>query len=77
MQKSRSGAYKMNQPPGFVPANFYLAGRILLIIGIIGLVLVGVSKLAGWFVLPQIVFIFCLVAIPVSLYLIYVVPREK
>jgi hypothetical protein len=67
----------MNQPAGFVPANFRLAGRILLIIGIIGLVLVGVSKLTGWFALPQIVLVISLVAIPVSLYLIYVVPREK
>ena len=67
----------MNQLPGFVPANFYLAGKLLLIIGIIGLVLVGVSKLTGWFVLPQVVFVICLVAIPVSLYLIFVVPREE
>ena len=67
----------MNQLPGFVPANFYLAGKLLLIIGVVGLVLVGVSKLTGWFALPQVVFVICLVAIPVSLYLIFVVPREK
>ncbi|MGD8405297.1 MAG: hypothetical protein PVJ21_16675 [Anaerolineales bacterium] len=67
----------MNQLPGFVPANFRLAGRLLLIIGMISLVLVGVSKLTGWFALPQIVLVFSLALIPVSLYLIYVVPREK
>lgn len=67
----------MSQPSGFVPANFHLAGRILLTIGIIGLVIVGVSKLTGWFVLPQIVLAFSVTAIPISLYLIFVVPREK
>ena len=67
----------MNQLPGFVPPNFYLAGKILLIIGVIGLVLVGVSKLTGWFTLPQVVLPFSLVAIPVSIYLIFVVPRDK
>ena len=67
----------MNQLPGFVPPNFYLAGKLLLIIGIISLVLVGVSKLTGWFALPQVILPLSLVVIPVSLYLIFVVPREK
>ena len=67
----------MNQPPGFVPVNYYLTGRVLLIIGIIGLVFVGVSRLTGWFVLPPAVLIVSLAAIPISLYLIFVVPREK
>lgn len=67
----------MNQPPGFVPVDFHLVGRILLIIGIIGLVLVGVSELTGWFALPEIVWVFSLAMTLVSLYLIYVVPREK
>ena len=67
----------MKHLPGFVPVNFYLAGKILLFIGIIGLVLFGISKITGWFVLPQVVLPFSLVTIPVSLYLIFVVPREK
>lgn len=67
----------MKHLPGFVPVNFYLLGKILLIIGIIGLVLVGISKITGWFGLPQDVLPFSLVVIPVSLYLIFIVPREK
>lgn len=67
----------MNLPPGFDPANFHLAGKILLIIGIIGLVLVGVYKLTGWFALPQVVLPVSIVAIPFSLIFIFLVPREK
>jgi hypothetical protein len=67
----------MSQPSGFVPVKFHLAGRILLIIGIIGLVLIGVSKLTGWYALPPSFLVFSLATILVSLYLIFVVPREK
>jgi hypothetical protein len=67
----------MKHLPGFVPVNFYLLGKILLMIGIIGLVLVGISKITGWFGLPQDVLPLSLVVIPVSLYLIFVVPKEK
>lgn len=67
----------MSQPSGFVPIKFHMAGRILLVIGIIGLGLVAVSKLTGWYVLPPAALIFSLVTILVSLYLIFVVPREE
>ena len=67
----------MNRPAGFVPANYRLAGKLLLILGGIGLLATGVGALTGWFGLPTIVLIASLVCIPVSLYLLFVVPKEE
>ena len=67
----------MNRPAGFVPANFRLTGKLLLILGGIGLLATGVDALTGWFGLPTIVWIVSLVLIPVSLYLLFVVPKEE
>ena len=67
----------MNRPAGFVPANFRLTGKLLLILGGIGLLATGVDALTGWFGLPNLVLIVSLVLIPVSLYLLYVVPKEE
>ena len=66
----------MNRPAGFVPANYRLTGKILLILGGIGLLTTGLGALTGWFELPKIVLIVSLVLIPVSLYLLFVVPKE-
>ena len=66
----------MNRPAGFVPVNYRLAGKLLLILGIIGLLATGVDALMGWFGLPKVVFIVSLVLIPVSLYLL-TVPKEE
>ena len=67
----------MNRPAGFVPANYRLAGKLLLILGGIGLLATGVDALTGWFGLPRIILIVSLVLIPVSLYLLFVVPKEE
>lgn len=67
----------MSHSSGFVPIKFHLAGKFLLTLGFIGLILVGVSKFTGWFILPSAVLILSLIAILVSLYMIFVVPREK
>jgi len=67
----------MNQPAGFVPANYRLAGRLLLILGGVGLLTTGLDTLTGWFGLPIIVLIVSLVCIPVSLYLLFVAPKEE
>ena len=67
----------MNRPAGFVPANYRLAGKLLLILGGIGLLATGIDALTGWFGLPTIVLIVSLVLIPVSLYLLFVVPKEE
>ena len=66
----------MNRPAGFVPANYRLAGKLLLILACIGLLTIGVDALTGWFGLPKMVWIVSLVLIPVSLYLLRVVPKE-
>ena len=66
----------MNRPAGFVPANYRLAGKLLLILGVIGLLAEGVDALTGWFGLPRVVLIVSLVLIPVSLYLLKV-PKEE
>ena len=66
----------MNRPAGFVPANYRLAGKLLLILGGIGLLVTGMDALTGWFGLPRVVFIVSLVLIPVSLYLL-IVPKEE
>lgn len=67
----------MNRPAGFVPANYRMTGKILLILGAIGLLAAGVDALTGWIGLPDIVLIVSLVLIPVSLYLLFVVPKEE
>ena len=67
----------MNRPAGFVPANYRLAGKLLLILGGIGLLATGVDALTGWFGLPTIILVVSLVLIPVSLYLLFVVPKEE
>ena len=67
----------MNRPAGFVPANYRLAGKLLLILSGLGLLATGVDALTGWFGLPRIILIVSLVLIPVSLYLLFVVPKEE
>jgi hypothetical protein len=67
----------MNRPAGFVPVNYRLAGKLLLILGGMGLLATGVDALTGWFGLPTIVLIVSLVCLPVSLYLLFVVPKEE
>ena len=66
----------MNRPAGFVPVNYRLAGRLLLILAGLGLLATGVDALTGWFGLPSVVWIASLVLIPISLYLLFVVPKE-
>ena len=67
----------MKYPPGFVPVDFQGVGKILLALGIISLILKGVTSLTGWLALPDIVFYLGLVFIIVSLYLIFVVPKPE
>ena len=66
----------MSRDSGFVPIRFNLAGKMLLVMGIIGLVVMGIDTLTGWFSLPSIILIVSAIMILVSLYLI-VLPREK
>ena len=67
----------MSKFSGFIPIRFRIAGYLFLITGVICLLLVGLASLTGWFALPQAVLVYGLVAIPVSLYLIFVPPKEN
>lgn len=67
----------MNRPAGFVPANYRLTGKMLLIVAGAGLLAVGVDALTGWFGLPTWVLIVSLLLIPISLYLLIVPPKEE
>jgi len=66
----------VSQRSGFVPIRFHLAGKILLVLGIIGLLASGVDLITAWFGLATIFPIMFLVFALVGLYLIYIVPRE-
>ena len=66
----------MNRLAGFVPINYRLTGKILLTLGIIGLLATGLDALTGWFRLPGIVLIVSLIFIPVSLYLL-IFPKDE
>ena len=66
----------MSKFSGFVPIDFRKVGYLLLITGFICLILVGIASLTGWFLLPQGVLIFGLIAIVISLYIIFVSPKE-
>jgi ABC-type enterobactin transport system permease subunit len=66
----------VSQRSGFVPIRFHLAGKILFVLGAIGLLVTGADLITAWFGLPMIIPITCLVFVLVGLYLIYVVPRE-
>lgn len=67
----------MNRPAGFVPANYRLTGKMLLIVAGAGLLAVGVDAMTGWFGLPTWVLIVSLLLIPISLYLLIVPPKEE
>ena len=67
----------MNRPAGFVPANYRLAGRLLLILAGVGLLATAIDALTDWFGVPNWVLIAALVLIPVGLYLLFVPPKEE
>jgi hypothetical protein len=69
-------ASKKKHPSGFVPVNFQLAGKILLALGIILIILKGVDYLTCWVMLPNDLFLIGLALIVVSAYLIFIVPKE-
>lgn len=63
--------------PGFAPIDFHLAGKVLLVLGLISTILKGVDYLFGCLNFPNNIFILGLVSIFVSIYLIFIVPKEK
>jgi len=67
----------MKYPPGLVPVNFNLAGKILLVISLLGIAAKIVAYFSNWFAMPNFVFYISLGLLVVSLYLIFAVPKEK
>lgn len=61
---------------GFVPIDFRRAGKVLLVIGLICLLLRIVSYITNSFNLSNYILYFGLALILLSLYLIFVVPKE-
>ena len=62
--------------PGFVPVNFKQSGKILFTIGLVSLIIKAVSYLTNWFTVPNYFVYFGAGLILLSLYLIFVVPKE-
>ena len=61
---------------GFVPIPFKLVGKILFPISIIIIVIGGFDYLVGWDLIPPSVFFFGFGLLIISLYLLFVVPKE-
>jgi hypothetical protein len=66
----------MNRPAGFVPANYRLAGKLLLILAAVGLLAAGIDALTGWFGLPTFVWIIGIALVPIGVYLL-LVPKDE
>ena len=62
--------------PGFLPVNFKYVGLILLIIGLLGLIIKALSYWTNWFEVSNTIIYFGVVLILLSLYFIFVVPKE-
>ena len=63
-------------PSGFAPIPFKLLGKILFPISIVMVILGGLDYLASWAVIPVAVFFIGLGFLIISLYLLFVVPKE-
>ena len=61
---------------GFAPVPFKLLGKILFPISLVMVILGGLSYLMGWVAIPIAVFFIGLGFLIISLYFIYIVPKE-
>lgn len=68
---------KKKYPTGFVPINFRAVGKFLLWLGIVSALLGALDYLITWIKLPKDLLVFGLAAILLSLYVIFVVPKNK
>ena len=67
----------MNRPSGFVPIPFRHVGRLLFVLGSMGLILLAASNFADWLSLPEGTFAMSVAGIAIGLYLIFIVPDER
>ena len=63
-------------PSGFVPIPFKSLGKILFLISVVMVIIGGLDYLVGWGRIPQAVLFIGLGLLVLSLYLLYVVPKE-
>ena len=63
--------------PGFVPVQYKKVGRFLLALGIAVSLVSLISKFTSLLTLPNYVLYFGLVLILLSLYLLFIVPKEE
>jgi hypothetical protein len=66
----------MSKPSGFVPVPFQKLGRVLIVVGAAGLLMLGVSQLLPWLSLPTGSLFMGLALIVIGAYLILFVPRQ-
>jgi len=63
-------------PSGFVPIQFRVLGKVLLPISFIMVVASGLDFIFGWEIIPFAVMYIGLIFLLLSLYLLFVVPKE-
>jgi len=63
-------------PSGFAPIPFNLLGKIMFPIALVMILLGGLDYLIGWGVIPVSIFFIGLGFLIISLYLLFVVPKE-
>ena len=61
---------------GFVPANFDLIGKILIIIGFIAIFSTFISQQTSWFMIPNYLFYIGTTFVILGLYLIFFVAKK-
>ncbi|NCU39232.1 hypothetical protein EOL96_09515 [Candidatus Saccharibacteria bacterium] len=66
-----------NHIPGFVPVPYKKAGKVLLRIGILCLIIKFISYATNWFTTESLLFYFGIGLVAISLYLIFIVPPEE
>ncbi|MFC1972276.1 hypothetical protein ACFLVE_02580 [Chloroflexota bacterium] len=63
-------------PSGFIPVPFHLLGKILFPVSLAMVTLAGLAYLIDWALIPLPVFFIGLGLLVISLYLLFVVPKE-
>lgn len=62
---------------GFVPVNFHGAGKVLFVIGVVCIVVYVLGLFVQIELITNAIFYFGLAALILSIYLLFVVPKEK
>ena len=63
-------------PPGFAPVPFKLLGKVLFPLSLVIIIFGGLGYLAGWAEISPLLLFIGIVFLLLSLYLLFVVPKE-